>query len=109
MKAGRGARARRRAFQAKEKHKNTKVCEEEGILNKDESGESLRGGVAGQVSKGQMKKSLISRAKAQNIQIMVSKVFCGCLLARLMLKNVSVGRKDDSMMKSTKLNRILTG
>lgn len=62
-----------------------------------------------------MKKSLTSHAKEQNVPTVVSKVFCRWLLARPTLKNVSVGRKGDSMMKSirdaesTKLNRILTG
>lgn len=71
--------------------------------------------MAGQVSKGQMKKNLISHAKEQNVQTVVSELFCRWLLAHPTPKNVSVGRKRDSMMKSiwdaesTKLNRILTG
>lgn len=47
-----------------------------------------------------MKKSCISHAKEQNIQIVVSKVFYRWLLAGPILKNVNVGRKGDSMMKS---------
>lgn len=50
MKIGRGACGLGRTFQAKEKHKTTKVCEED-ILNNDESSEGLRGGVVGQVTK----------------------------------------------------------
>lgn len=88
------------AFQGKEKHKNTKVCEEEGILNNDESGKSLRGGTVGQVSKGQMKKSCVSHTQEQNMQTVVSKVFYRWLLVGPTLKNVNVGRKGDSMMKS---------
>lgn len=56
--------------------------------------------MAGQASKGQMKKSLVCHAKEQKRHPMVSKVFYRRLLVCPMLKKGSVGRSDDSVMKS---------
>lgn len=87
------------AFRQRKSTKTQRCVREKGILK---NGESLmwRVVVAGQVSKIQMKKSLVCHAKKQNIHPVVSKVFYRRLLAGPMLKNVSVGKRDDSMMKS---------